>query len=203
MLAVCDAGDAADIDADGVVAIIEGIGLLGTNPYIAVDIRPGRALDANLEILTGGTIDIGGLSAAVDVKLGTDGDPTDDTAVINPADFLDIAGWDLGLSYAFGDMAVNAVIDSSNDWGLSASMEIAGLGVDATVYNKATEEHKKNGLFYSVTASTSVDAFDLSLSVDQDLQPTFGLGYDLGGLNFYASYDAGDEGGAVGAKIAF
>ena len=198
-----DAGDAADIDADGVVAIIEGVGLLGTSPYIAVDIRPGRALDANLEIITGGTIDIGGLSASVDVKLGTDGDPTDDTAVINPADFLDIAGWDLGLSYAMGDMAVAVAYDSGNDWGMSASMDVAGFGVDATIYNNDADDHEKSGLFYSVAASTSLDGFSLSLGVDQDLQPTINLSKSVGGLSIYAAYDAADEGGKVGATLSF
>ena len=198
-----DAGDAADIDADGVVAIIEGVGLLGTSPYIAVDIRPGRALDANLEIITGGTIDIGGLSASFDVKLGTDGDPTDDTAAINPADFLDIAGWDLGLSYAMGDMAVAVAYDSGNDWGMSASMDVAGFGVDATIYNNDADDHKKSGLFYSVAASTSLDGFSLTLGVDQDLQPTINLSKSVGGLSIYAAYDAADEGGKVGATLSF
>lgn len=201
--AIGDAGDAADISADGLVAVLEGYGPLGANPYVAVDLHAGRALNANLEILTGGTIDLGGVSASVDVELGSDADPTDDPANVTPADFLGVAGWDLGLSYALGDMAVNAAYDSQNDWGLSASMAIAGFSVDATVYNKANEDHKKNGLFYSASASTSLNDFALSIGVDQDMQPTVGLSRSMGGLNLYASYDAADEGGKVGATLSF
>ena len=36
--AIGDAGDAADIDADGLVVIAEGVGLLGANPYLAADL---------------------------------------------------------------------------------------------------------------------------------------------------------------------
>ena len=64
---------------------------------------------SNLEILTGGTIDMGGLSASVDVML-------------NSSNVVDIASWDLGLDYAMGDMSVAFAYDSQNDWGMSASM---------------------------------------------------------------------------------
>ena len=47
----------------------------------------------------------------------------------------------------------------NNDWGMSASMDVAGFGVDATVYSKSTEDHAKNGLFYSIAASTSLNGF--------------------------------------------
>ena len=42
--AIGDAGDQADIDADGLVAIVEGVGLLGANPYLAVDLQAERSL---------------------------------------------------------------------------------------------------------------------------------------------------------------
>ena len=174
--------------------IVEGVGLLGANPFLAVDLAPTTASGAsnlsNLEILTGGTIDMGGLSASVDVML-------------NSSNVVDIASWDLGLDYAMGDMSVAFAYDSQNDWGMSASMGIAGFGVDATIYNKATEDHEKNGLFYSVGASTSLNGFGLSLGVDQDMQPTVGLSKSMGGLSIYAGYDAADEGGKVGATLSF
>ena len=193
--AIGDAGDQADIGADGLVAIVEGVGLLGANPYLAVDLAPSTAEDLstlqNLEILTGGTIDLGGLSAGVDIELANDGGN------------IGIGAWDLGLDYAMGDMAVSFVIDSANAWGMSASMDVAGFGVDATIYNKALEAHKKSGLFYDVSASTSLNGFGLSLGVDQDMQPTVGLTKSMGGLSIYAGYDAGDEGGKVGATLSF
>ncbi len=192
--AIGDAGDEADLEVNGLGVIIEGVGLLGGSPFLAVDLAPASATAASnlttLEILTGGTIDMGGLSAAVDVMLSSD-------------DVLDIKSWDLGLDYAMGDMALAFAYDSSNAWGMSASMDVAGFGVDATLYNKAAGAHEKSGLFYSVGASTSLNGFGLSLGVDQDLQPTVGLSKSMGGLSVYAGYDAADEGGKVGATLSF
>jgi len=192
--AIGDAGDAADLDVDGLALIIEGAGLIGMNPYIAVDLEAATLTDpsnlANLDILTGGTLNLGGLTAAVDVML-------------NAEDVLDITSWDLGLDYAMGDMAVSAAYDSTNAWGLSASMDVAGFGVDATIYNKAQEDHVKTGLYYSVAASTSLNGFGLSIGLDQDMQPTVDVTKDLGGLSLYAGYDAADEGGKIGATLSF
>ena len=36
--AIAGAGDAADIDADGLVVVAQGLGILGANPYLAVDL---------------------------------------------------------------------------------------------------------------------------------------------------------------------
>ena len=192
--AIGDAGDAADLDVEGLAVIVEGVGLLGANPFLAVDLAPTTADGAsnltNLEILTGGTIDLGGLSAAVDVSLLS-------------TDVLNIGSWDLGLDYTMGDMAVAFAYDSTNAWGMSASMDVAGFGVDATIYNKAADAHEKNGLFYSLAASTSLNGVGLSLGVDQDLQPTLSLSKSMGGLSLYAGYDAADQGGAVGATLSF
>ena len=185
-----DAGDQADIGADGLVAIVSGVGLLGANPYVAVDLAPESSLNS-LEVLTGGTIDMGGLTAAVDIELD------------NADGVIGIGSWDLGLGYSMGDADVDFVIDSANAWGMKASMAVAGFGVDATIYNKATAAHKKNGLFYSVSASTDLNGFGLSLGVDQDMKPTVGLSYDVGSMNIYAGYDAADNGGKVGAKLSF
>ena len=65
------------------------------------------------------------------------------------------------------------------------------------------EDHAKNGLFYSLAASTSLNGFGLAIGFDQDLQPAVGIDYDLGGLSLYAGYDAADEGGSVGATLSF
>jgi len=188
--AVAGAGDQADIDADGIVVIASGLGILGANPYIAVDLAKGSNL-GDLEVITGGTIDLGGLSAAVDVALD------------NPADVFGVSAWDLGLSYAMGDMTLGAAIDSSNDWGLSASMAIAGFGVSTTFGSSTADDHKKSGITYSVAASTSLNGFGLAIGFDQDLEPTVGVNYDLGGLVLSAGYDAGEKGGSIGATLSF
>ena len=187
--AIGDAGDAADLDVDGLGVIIGGVGMLGANPFVAVDLAPNTGPN-NLEVLTGGTIDMGGLSAAIDVA-------------VSSADVIDIQSWDLGLNYAMGDMALAFAYDSENDWGMSASMGVAGFGVDATIYNKAVADHEKSGLYYSIAASTSLNGFGLSLGVDQDMQPTVNLSKSMGGLNIYAGYDAADEGGKLGATLSF
>jgi hypothetical protein len=188
--AIAGAGDQADIDADGIVMIASGLGILGANPYIAVDLAKGSNL-GDLEVITGGTIDLGGLSAAIDVALD------------NPADVFGVSSWDLGLTYAMGDMNLAAAIDSSNDWGLSASMAIAGFGVSTTFGSSSAGDHEKSGITYSVSASTALNGFGLAVGFDQDLQPTVGVNYDLGGLVLSAGYDAGEGGGSIGATLSF
>jgi hypothetical protein len=165
--------------------------MLGANPYIAVDLASGDSLNS-IEVLTGGTISLGGLSASIDVEVGNNADG-----------LMGIGSWDLGLDYSMGDMGLALVADSANDWGMSATMDVAGFGISTTVYNKATEAHKKSGLFYDISASTSLNGFGLSLSVDQDLQPAVNVSKSMGGLSVYAGYDAGDEGGKVGATLSF
>jgi len=188
--AIAGAGDQANIDAEGIVVIAKGLGILGSNPYIAVDLASGSNL-GNLEVITGGTMDLGGVSAAFDMALN------------NGDDLLSITNWDLGLSYAMGDMSLAAAIDSSNDWGLSASMAVAGFGVNAVFGSSSAGDHEKSGITYSVSATTSLNGFGLAIGFDQDLQPAIGIDYDLGGLSLYAGYDAADEGGSVGATLSF
>jgi len=188
--AIAGAGDAADIDAEGIVVIAQGLGILGANPYIAVDLADGSQL-GSLEVITGGTIDLGGLSAAIDVALD------------NPDDVFGISSWDLGASYAMGDLSLGFATDSSSDWGLSASMAIAGFGVNAVFGSSTAEDHQKSGITYSVSASTALNGFGLSMGFDQDLQPTVGVNYDLGGLTLSAGYDAGEGGGSLGATLSF
>jgi hypothetical protein len=187
--AVAGAGDQADLDADGLVLVASGVGLLGANPFVAVDLAPGAGANS-LEIVTGGNMEFGGVSAAVDVAL-------------NSGDVLAIGSWDLGMNYSMGDMALSFATDSSNAWGLSASMAVAGFGVDATFGSDGATDHEKSGISYSVAASTSLNGFGLSLGVDQDMKPTVGLSYALGSLNVYAGYDADDKGGKIGAKLSF
>ena len=188
--AIAGAGDAANIDAGGLVVIAQGLGILGANPYIAVDLNKGDSLGA-LEVITGGTIDLGGLSASIDVALD------------NPADVFGVSAWDLGATYALGDLGLAFATDSSSDWGLRASMAIAGFNVSTTFGSSTASDHTKAGITYSVSASTALNGFGLALGFDQDLQPTVGVNYDLGGLVLSAGYDAGDQGGSLGATLSF
>jgi hypothetical protein len=188
--AIAGAGDQANIDADGLVVVAQGLGILGANPYLAVDLAAADTL-GDLEVVTGGTIDLGGLSAAIDVALD------------NPDDVFGISSWDLGASYAVGDLSLAAATDSSSDWGLSASMAIAGFAVNTTFGSSSAGDHEKAGITYSVSLSTALNGFGLAIGFDQDLQPAVGLDYDLGGLSLYAGYDAADEGGNIGATLSF
>jgi len=196
--AIAGAGDRANIkDPDGLVVIAQGLGILGANPYIAMDLKKGDSL-GGLEIITGGTINLGGLSAAVDVALDNDksSTATDD-------DLFGVSTWDLGATYAMGDLSLAFATDSSTDWGLSAAMAIAGFNVSTTFGSSGSDDHVKEGITYSVAASTALNGFGLALGFDQDLQPTVGVSYDLGGLVLSAGYDAGEEGGSIGAKLSF
>jgi hypothetical protein len=187
---IAGAGDAADIDAGGLVVVAQGVGLFGANPYLAVDLAKGDSLGA-LEVITGGIIDMGDLYVAVDVALD------------NPSDVFGVSAWDLGLAYDMGDLSLGFATDSSSDWGLSASMAIAGFGVKTVFGSSSSGDHTKSGITYSVSASTALNGFKLALGFDQDLEPTVGVSYDLGGLVLSAGYDAGDEGGSLGAKLSF
>ena len=187
---IAGAGDQADIDADGLVVIAQGLGLMGANPYLAMDLAATDTL-SDIEVITGGTLDLGGMAAGFDMVLG------------NGEDLLSITAWDLGLAYDVGDMSLAAALDSSSDWGLSASMAIAGFGVSATFGSSSAGDHEKAGITYSVSASTSLNGFGLSIGFDEDLEPAIGLDYDLGGLTLYAGYDADDEGGEIGATLSF
>jgi hypothetical protein len=187
---IAGAGDVADINAGGLVVITQGVGLFGANPYLAVDLAKGDSLGA-LEVITGGIIDMGDLYAAVDVALD------------NPSDVFGVSAWDLGLAYDMGDLSLGFATDSSSDWGLSASMAIAGFGVKTVFGSSSSGDHTKSGITYSVRASTALNGFKLALGFDQDLEPTVGVSYDLGGLVLSAGYDAGDEGGSLGAKLSF
>ena len=188
--AIAGAGDAADIDAGGLVVVAQGLGILGANPYLAVDLAKGDSLGA-LEVITGGTIDLGGLSASIDVALD------------NPADVFGVSAWDLGATYALGDLGLAFATDSSSDWGLSASLGIAGFAVKTTFGSSTASDHTKSGITYTVGASTALNGFNLALGFDQDLEPTVGVSYDLGGLVLSAGYDAADQGGKLGAKLSF
>jgi hypothetical protein len=80
-------------------------------------------------------------------------------ALDNPADIFGISAWDLGATYAMGDLAVGIATDSSSDWGLSADMEIAGFGVNAVFGSSSAGDHEKAGITAQVTLSTALDGY--------------------------------------------
>ena len=82
-------------------------------------------------------------------------------------------------------------------------MAIAGFGVKHDLRFLSAGAHEKSGITYSVTASTALNGFGLAIGFDEDLEPTIGVDYDLGGLNLYAGYDADEEGGSIGATLSF
>ena len=186
---IAGAGDQADIAADGLVVIGESVGLLGANPYVAVDLAPSTSL-GELELVTGASVNMGNLIAAFDLKVGSD-------------DLIALDTWDLGMDYSMGGLAVGFAADSNNDWGLSASMAAGGFAVDAEFGATGNEDHTKSGIVYSIVGATSLNGFGISLGLDQDLKTSFAVSYGLGNLNLYAGYDVGDEGGAVGATLSF
>ena len=73
---------------------------MGANPYLAMDLAAGDSL-SDLEVITGGTMDLGGVSAGFDMVLG------------NGADLLSISAWDLGMAYDMGDLSLGFATDSS------------------------------------------------------------------------------------------
>jgi hypothetical protein len=187
--AIAGAGDQADITADGLVVAGESVGLLGANPFVAVDLAPNAAL-GELELLTGATVNFGGLIAAFDLKVGS-------------GDLIAVDTWDLGFDYAMGGLNVGFAADSNSDWGLAASMATNGFAVDAEFGATGNEDHTKSGIVYSIAGKTSLNGVGISLGLDQDLKTSFEVSYGLGGLNVYAGYDVADEGGAVGATLSF
>jgi hypothetical protein len=191
--AIGGAGNAAGIDADGLVVVASGVGVFGANPYLAMDLAAGSN-PGSVELAAGGSFDFGGLSAAVDLGLAGGLDSLIGT---------EIGAWDLGLSYQMGDLALAAATDSDNDWGLKASMALAGFAVSTTFTSEGAADHEKSGIMYSVNASTSLNGFGLSIGFDQGLQPSVGVSYSLGALGLSAGYSAADNGGKLGATLSF
>ena len=205
-------GDAADLASNGIVAIIDG-NFMGLNAYAALTNDWVIANDgATGSWIAGATMDLGGLAVAIDMSQSK---TTYTNVVVNKDGDKDIekgehvtisqieTDWDLGMAYSAGDLSASAAIDSDGDWGVSAATSVAGISVDAKIYNKALSDHKKGGLMYDITGGMAVNSLAVGLSYDQDGDVGFTVGYDIGELNVYAGYASGDEGGKIGAKLSF
>lgn len=184
---ILEAGYAGRIDPDGPVVVFESAGLLGARPFVGLDILRG-------DILTGGSFSLSGFEAAIDLYFLTDD---------NENNIFDLGGWDLGLSYRSGYSEVRLVVDSESVWGLHGSARLAGIDLLGQVSSREPEEHSKTGLLYAISAATQVGDLGVEVRRNHDTEFMLDLSYDLGGLELYASYDANDQGGSIGAKLAF
>ena len=188
--AIGEAGDAASVENSGMTLSAESLSMMGFDMYGAVSL--GSITDnsrPNWMLGTSGTF--GGLSVMVEVE-----DETTTTAIVD--------NWDIGLSYAMGDVELNAAIDDDRDWGVSAEMGISGVDVVlSSHYN--TGDHEKSGIIISGSVGTTINGLGLSVSFDQDLDYGLSLSYALGidGLALSAGYASADEGGSIGATLSF
>jgi len=136
-----------------------------------------------------------GLTVAVEME--------DETVSSGDNEYLD--KWDLGTSYAIGDLSMDFVLDSAKDWAVSASASLAGFTASSVIENVAKNASKKAGLSIDTTLSTDFNGISVSIGLDEDMDYTLSGSYALGssGLAITASYDSEDNGGKVAAKMSF
>ena len=154
--------------------------------------------------MLGTSVDLMGLTVAVEMEDAAVGDATNGTGkddTNNP--YLD--NWDMGTSYAIGDLSMDFVLDSAGDWAVSASASVAGFTASSVIENVAKNASKKAGLSIDTTLSTDFNGISVSIGLDEGMDYTLSGSYALGnsGLAITASYDSGDNGGKVAAKMSF
>jgi hypothetical protein len=194
--AIGAAGDQAEIDA-GLVAVLEGASMMGMSGYAAVDVTTLNTA-GRPNYLLGTTVDLMGLSVAVEFE--------DDNANSDDAtNVMFIDAWDASTSYAIGDLAIDAALDSDGDWGLKASATVAGFAATSVIENVAANDNEKAGLSIDTTLATSFNGIGVSIGLDENLDYTLTGSYSIGnsGLSISVGYDSEEEGGAVAAKLAF
>lgn len=190
------AGDEAGLDG-GLVAILEGASLMGMSGYGAVDVTTLNTA-GRPNYLLGTTVDLMGLSVAVEFEDGVG--VTDDTANVM---FID--AWDASTSYAIGDLAIDAALDSSGAWGLKASAAVGGFAATSIIENVAAKDNAKSGLSIDTTLATSFNGIGVTIGLDENLAYTLSGSYSIGnsGLAITAGYSSADEGGKIAAKLSF
>lgn len=194
--AIGEAGNEAGLDS-GLVAILEGASLMGMSGYAAVDVTTLNTA-GRPNYLLGTTVDLMGLSVAVEFE--------DDNANSDDAtNVMFIDAWDASTSYAIGDLAIDAALDSDGDWGLKASATVAGFAATSVIENVAANANEKAGLSIDTTLATSFNGIGVSIGLDENLDYTLSGSYSIGnsGLSISVGYDSEEEGGAVAAKLAF
>ena len=192
--AIGAAGDQATISSSGLVAVLEGASFMGMSGYGAVDVGSIK-MGSRPNYMLGTSVDLMGLTVAVEME--------DETVSSGDNKYID--KWDMGTSYAIGDLSMNFVLDSNSDWAVSASASVAGFTASSVIENVAKNASKKAGLSIDTTLSTDFNGISVSIGLDEDMDYTLSGSYALGssGLAITASYDSEDNGGKVAAKMSF
>ena len=192
--AIGAAGDQATISSSGLVAVLEGASFMGMSGYGAVDVGSIK-MGSRPNYMLGTSVDLMGLTVAVEME--------DETVSSGDNKYID--KWDMGTSYAIGDLSMNFVLDSASDWAVSASASVAGFTASSVIENVAKNASKKAGLSIDTTLSTDFNGISVSIGLDEDMDYTLSGSYALGssGLAITASYDSEDNGGKVAAKMSF
>lgn len=187
------AGDQATVSSSGLVAILEGASFMGMSGYGAVDVGS-ITMGQRPNYMLGTSVDLMGLTVAVEME---------DEYASSDNEYID--NWDMGTSYAIGDLAMDFVLDSAGDWAVSASASVAGFTASSVIENVAKNASKKAGLSIDTTLSTDFNGISVSIGLDEGMAYTLSGSYALGnsGLAITASYDSGDNGGKVAAKMSF
>jgi len=187
--AVAGAGDQAEIGTTGLTAVLSSGSMMGASVYAGVDLGSvtGSALP---NFLVGTSVDLNGISVGLEVEgeVGTG---------------QNIDNWDLGMSYALGDVALGAAYDSANDWGLSMGAAVAGLDLSLAA-SYANAAHTKSGLSIDGTVSTSLNGIGITVGFDESMNYSIGMSYAMDlGIALSAGYSSEDEGGSLGASLSF
>ena len=166
---------------------------MGMSGYGAVDVGSIK-MGSRPNYMLGTSVDLMGLTVAVEME---------DVQADSDNEYID--NWDMGTSYAIGDLSMDFVLDSASDWAVSASASVAGFTASSVIENVATGASKKSGLAIDTTLSTDFNGISVSICLDEDMDYTLSGSYALGssGLAITASYDSEDNGGRVAAKMSF
>ena len=195
--AIGSAGDQATITSTGLVAILEGASFMGMSGYGAVDVGS-ISMGSRPNYMLGTSVDLMGLTVAVEME--------DDQATVGAdSDNHYIDNWDMGTSYAIGDLALDFVLDSAGDWAVSASASVAGFTASSVIENISKGASKKSGLSIDTTLATDFNGISVSIGLDEAMNYTVGGSYALGnsGLAITASYSSEDNGGKIAGKMSF
>ena len=194
--AIGAAGDEATVESSGLVAVLDGASALGVAGYAAVDVGS-IALGSRPNYMLGTSVDLMGLTLAVEMEDERPGDDDEGNTYID--------NWDMGTSYAIGDMTLNAALDSDGDWAVKASAAVAGFSATSVIENVGTGANAKSGLSIDTTLATNFNGIGVSIGLDENLAYTLSGSYSLGnsGLALSASYSSAKSGGKVSAKLSF
>jgi hypothetical protein len=194
--AIGSAGDEATVESSGLVAVLDGASALGVAGYAAVDVGS-IALGSRPNYMLGTSVDLMGLTIAVEMEDERPGADDEGNTYID--------NWDMGTSYAIGDMTLNAALDSDGDWAVKASAAVAGFSATSVIENVGAGASKKSGLSIDTTLATNFNGIGVSIGLDENLAYTLSGSYSLGnsGLALSASYSSAKSGGKVSAKLSF